>query len=79
MGRLLTLAALVGALVVFGFSAFADQHLTSGNTGLGSTTISGGVTVGSTSGGQTQKPARLDHRIWFFAFFDWFRFSDWEQ
>lgn len=79
MGRLLKLSALVGALVLFGFSAFADQHLNSGNTGLSNTTISGGVTSGSTSAGQTPKPAQFEHDNWFWSFFFWLRFGEWEQ
>jgi hypothetical protein len=68
--RLVTLCALLGALIASGVSASADEKLNPGNTGLGGTTVGGSVG----SGGQFQPPAQFEHGGWWFAFCHWFRF-----
>jgi len=69
---MVTLYALLGALIASGVSASADEHLGSGSTSLGNTTIGG--YVDSTSGGQFQPPAQLEHTGWWLTFCHWFRF-----
>ena len=72
--RLVTLFALLGALIASGISASADEHPGSGTTGLGGTTVGG--SVGSTTGGQFHQPAQPSHEGWWLAFCHWFRFCD---
>ena len=68
--RLVTLCALLGALVVSSGSAFADPpKLGPGSTSLGGTTIGG--YVDSFDGGEFQ-PGR--HHGWYWSFITWFGF-----
>jgi hypothetical protein len=73
--RLATLCVLLGALIVSGVSASADEKpskLTSLQTSLSNTTISG--YVDSTTGEQVQPPAQLEHGGWWRTFLLWFGF-----
>jgi hypothetical protein len=67
--RLVTLCALLGALIASGVSASADEKLNPGNTGLGNTTVGGYV---DSSGGWDFQPS--GHDGWWWGFLSWFRF-----
>ena len=67
--RLVTLCALLGALIASGVSASADEKLNPGNTGLGNTTVGGYV---DSSYGWDYQPS--GHGGWWWSFMSWFRF-----
>jgi hypothetical protein len=70
--RLVTLCALLGILIVSGFSASADEKLSGISTSLSNTTISG--SVDSTVGGQIQPSSPPESRGWWRAFIHLFGF-----
>jgi hypothetical protein len=70
--RLVTLFALLGALIASGVSASADpSKLGPGSTSLGGTTIGGYVDSGSSDGWDVQ-PVR--HHGWWWSYITWFGF-----
>jgi hypothetical protein len=67
--RMFTVCALLGALIVSSWPAFADERPVKGDTGLGGPTISGSVS--STAGGQLQGPAHGSHADWWHRLIHW--------